>query len=125
MIKVCDLRDGVEYWNCELIYSSKTFRVILNIKPRKCIFHRIHDETDIRFGVFKDEGGSIISAIRKDRDGSIFEEKEILHFYPTEKECIEAYNAMTLRELDKLQNYYETKKDYLNKKLIKNKKERV
>lgn len=125
MIKVSDLRDGVEYWNCELMYSSNSFRVILHIKPRKCIFYRIHDEKDTRVGIFRDEGGSIISAVHKDKDGNIYEEKQIYNIYQTEEECVEAYNAVTLKQLDKLQNYYETKKDYLNKKLIKNKKERV
>ena len=35
--------------------------------------------------------------------------------YLTEEDCIEGYNAVTLNQLDKLQEFYERKKSYLNK----------
>ena len=43
----------------------------------------------------------------------------IQNLFETKKECKDSYNSRIYDQIDKLQSYYESKLDYLNKKLQK------
>jgi len=123
MIQVKDLIHLKEYWYCSLVYSSNSFRVIKKKKPIKVIFYA--EEKSSRYeleGVFKTvDSKTVVSRINK---YSVSDDDIIYNMYLTEEDCIEGYNAIILNQLDKLQEFYERKKSYLNKNLLKIKKER-
>lgn len=123
MIQIKDLVHLKEYWYCDLDYSRASFRVVRKDKPIKVIYYA-EEKSSSRYeleGVFKTADSKIVYRINK---YSVSDDDIIYKIYLTEEDCIEGYNAVTLNQLDKLQELYERKKSYLNKNLLKIKKER-
>ena len=126
MIHLEDLEDGKKFWYFELEFSNKTYRLTKKRSPIEVIFRaEVMDfikapqgsclgrlcEVDLKTGreysvrsVYKSYGAS---------------NDELCYIYPDEESSISDWNMMVHDQLDKLQNFYETKIKYLEKIKIK------
>ena len=126
MIHLEDLEDGKKFWYFELEFSNKTYRLTKKRSPIEVIFRaEVMDfvkapsgsclgrlcEVDLKTGreysvrsVYKSYGAS---------------NDELCYIYPDEESSISDWNMMVQDQLDKLQNFYETKMKYLGKIKIK------
>ena len=109
-------------------YFNDSCRITSHMPPAKCKVTNVYKVTEpgdpnqfikIKLEIYNDKGD--IKKIEVLEIGDYYIKNEIggRFLFENKKEASEFYNAQVLNQLDKLQNYYETKKEYLTKKLIK------
>lgn len=121
MIQFDDLESfvGKFVFYAKLNFSNGSFRAIGIVKPQIVkvveIIKRNNNYKLIRINDIKDSPYFTLTLTRYGIEKEISKSGFL---FETEKESKEWFNKMILIQLDKLQSYYETKKKYLNKKII-------
>ena len=120
-MKLEDIDVTKTYWYTRLSFSYQSFRVTGSIRPVEV---RLSVEADgescVKLSLRKVDGIYIQSFYLTTYNIADFD-LENYGIFETENEAIEHWNKLILNQMDKLQNYYETKLKYLTNKKINKK----
>ena len=118
-MKLEDIDVTRTYWYTSLSFSNQSFRVVGGTRPTEVSLSvDTEGETNTKLTLRRVDGSYFRSFYLSSY--SINNDLDLYGIFETENEAIEHWNKQVLNQIDKLQNYYETKSKYLiNKKINK------
>lgn len=122
VVCVSELKKIIEektFWYYRIDFTS-TFRCSILTKPTEVVLSLVEEGSQwFRVEIRNRKNNNLLDTRRGYRTSDLEQVFGMYSLFETEKECKDSYNSGIYDQIDKLQSYYESKLDYLNKKLQK------
>lgn len=122
VVCVSELKKIIEektFWYYRIDFTS-TFRCSILTKPTEVVLSLVEEGSQwFRVEIRNRKNNNLLDTRRGYRTSDLEQVFGMYSLFETEKECKDSYNSRIYDQIDKLHSYYESKLDYLNKKLQK------
>lgn len=122
VVCVSELKKIIEektFWYYRIDFTS-TFRCSILTKPTEVVLSLVEEGSQwFRVEIRNRKNNNLLDTRRGYRTSDLEQVFGMYSLFKTKKECKDSYNSRIYDQIDKLQSYYESKLDYLNKKLQK------